>query len=144
MSANGPAHRRRANGVRLPTETQSRRSVQLVCSAFTIDVRFLIQTFRSSHTVFFNDGTILLRSPRPPQFPRAVLSGARNLEMIDGGVALFANLIECCRIWIVKSGDLGCVGKLILLRPPGELAFPPKEASRNKVYGVCARVGWMI
>ena len=30
---NGPAHRRRANGVRLSTETRSRRSVQPVCYA---------------------------------------------------------------------------------------------------------------
>src|SRR5262249_55649421 len=31
LSPNAPAHRRRANGVRLSTETRSRRSVQPVC-----------------------------------------------------------------------------------------------------------------
>jgi hypothetical protein len=33
MLPNAPAHRRRATGVRLSTETQSRRSVQPVCWA---------------------------------------------------------------------------------------------------------------
>src|ERR1035441_9008669 len=33
VTTNAPAHRRRANDARLSTETQSRRSVQPVCSA---------------------------------------------------------------------------------------------------------------
>src|ERR1051325_7394462 len=35
LTANGPAHRRRANDVRLSTEARSRRSARPVCSALS-------------------------------------------------------------------------------------------------------------
>ena len=54
MQPNAPAHRRRADDVRLSTETQSRRSVQPVCSAICMSFSFQAShILPSAHGVSF-------------------------------------------------------------------------------------------
>ena len=54
MPPNAPAHRRRADDVRLSTETQSRRSVQPVCSAICMSFSFQAShILPSAHGVSF-------------------------------------------------------------------------------------------
>jgi hypothetical protein len=50
-ASNVPAHRRRANDVRLSTETRSRRSVQPVCSAMCVSTKSQLLRARLAHVL---------------------------------------------------------------------------------------------